>query len=358
MPMHIPTPEELAFARAQRVGRLATITPDGRPAVVPVCFTIVDSERGPEIVSVLDAKPKQVAVTDLGRVRNILVDPRVCLTVDRYSEDWTALAWVQLHGRAAVLDGGSDDALDAIEALRDEYPQYRSMPLADAPVIAIGELTATSWSWTGSLQSGAPRADDLDSVVRGRRSVRSFLPERVPAPVIRSAIEAAGWAPSPHGRQPWRFVVVERPERRAGLAEAMAATWDAQLRLDGQDDEIVHIRLEKSRQRLIEAPVLVVPCLYLADLDVYPDVERQAAEEVMAIQSLGSAIQNFLLTIYAAGFDAGWMCAPLFCQDVVRAELGLDDALIPHALLPVGRSAKDPVRRPRLPVDDLIVRWD
>jgi F420 biosynthesis protein FbiB-like protein len=216
-------------------------------------------------------------------------------------------------------------------------------------------LGVTSWSALGSLVG---RPDDLMSVVRGRRSVRSFTSDPVPAQVVRSAIEVAGWAPSPHGRQPWRFAVVERPERRAGLAEAMAATWDEQLRLDGQDEEIVRVRLEKSKQRLIEAPVLVIPCLLLAELDIYPDPDRQAAEEIMAIQSLGSAVQNLLLSIYAAGFDAGWMCAPLFCPEVVRDYLGLDERLTPHALLPVGKAAKDPVRRPRRPVDELIVDWN
>ncbi len=202
------------------------------------------------------------------------------------------------------------------------------------------------------------RRGDLAAVMRGRRSVRAFLPEPVPGEVVRTAIELAGWAPSPHGRQPWRFAVVEKPERRAGLAEAMAATWDEQLRLDGQDEAIVRIRLEKSKRRLIEAPVLVIPCLYLADLDVYPDDDRQEAERIMAIQSIGAAIQNFLLSIYADGYDAGWMCAPLFCPDLVRDYLGLDGGLIPHALLPVGKAARNPVRRPRMPVDALIAQWE
>ena len=204
----------------------------------------------------------------------------------------------------------------------------------------------------------AERPLDLAGVIRGRRSVRAFLTEPAPPEVVRDAIELAGWAPSPHGRQPWRFAVVERLERRMGLAAAMAASWDEQLRLDGQEDAIVQIRLEKSKRRLIDAPVLVIPCLYLADLDVYPDADRQEAERIMAIQSIGAAIQNFLLSIYAAGYDAGWMCAPLFCPDLVRAYLGLGSQLIPHALLPVGKAAKDPVRRPRLPVDGLIAQWE
>lgn len=187
--------------------------------------------------------------------------------------------------------------------------------------------------------------------------MRAFERRPVPRAIVEAAIEAAGWAPSPHGRQPWRFAVVESAERRHALAEAMAASWRTQLELDGQDEATVGIRLAKSRQRLDDAPVLIVACLYLADLDVYPDPDRQAAEATMAIQSLGAAVQNLLLAIYAAGLDAGWMCAPLFCPEIVRDTLALDAHLIPHALIPMGWAAKDPVRRPRLPLDDLIVAW-
>jgi coenzyme F420-0:L-glutamate ligase/coenzyme F420-1:gamma-L-glutamate ligase len=355
VPQHEPATEELEYLRRHRVGRLVTVPPVGVPSAVPCCFAVIERDGAPVIVSVLDRKPKSVPVRQLQRVRNIQANPRVSLLVDDYSEDWTQLGFVLVHGIAQVLDGGSEAAREAIAVLREKYPQYRGMDLDEAPVIEIGRLRVSSWSAAGALDG---RPDDLASVLRGRRSVRSFLPDPVPAEVVRGAIEAAGWAPSPHGRQPWRFAVVERPERRAGLADAMAATWDEQLRLDGQDEEIVRIRLEKSKQRLIEAPVLVIPCLFLANLDVYPDADRQAAEELMAIQSLGSAVQNFLLTIYASGFDAGWMCAPLFCPDVVRAYLGLDERFTPHALLPVGKAAKEPVRRPRRPVDELIVEWD
>ena len=351
----VPTADDLTFAQRHRVGRLATVSAAGQPVMVPCCFAVMERDGAPVVVSVLDAKPKSVDARNLARVRNIEANPAACLTVDDYAEDWNQLRFVQLRGHARVLDGRSSDAESAIAVLRDKYPQYRSMDLDGAPVIEIGDLSAFSWSASGSRDG---RPDDLHSVIQGRRSVRAFLPEPVPADVVRTAIDAAGWAPSPHGRQPWRFAVVESANRRGGLAEAMAATWDTQLRLDGQDEEIVRIRLEKSKQRLIEAPVLVIPCLYLADLDVYPDPDRQEAERIMAIQSIGSAIQNFLLSIYASGFDAGWMCAPLFCPEVVAGYLGLAEGLLPHALLPVGKAAKDPVRRPRMPVDDLITQWE
>jgi nitroreductase len=106
---------------------------------------------------------------------------------------------------------------------------------------------------------------------------------------------------------------------------------------------------------MLEAPALVIVCLYTGDLERYPDPQRAAAERTMAVQSLGAAVQNMLLAAYANGVDAGWMCAPLFCPEVVVAALDLDPALTPHAMLTLGHAAADPRRRPRRAAADLTV---
>jgi coenzyme F420-0:L-glutamate ligase/coenzyme F420-1:gamma-L-glutamate ligase len=199
---------------------------------------------------------------------------------------------------------------------------------------------------------------DLTAIIQGRRSVRRYQDQPVPRAALLELLEAAGWAPSPHGRQPWRFAVLTRDAPKRALAQAMGEEWRHQLALDGQDQQLIQLRFEKSRQRIIQAPAIVIPCLYLADLDVYPDDDRNAAEATMAIQSLGCAVQNMLLTAYALGLDSGWMCAPLFCPEVVVAALDLDPALVPHALITIGYAAADPVRRERLPLEQLIVRFD
>jgi F420 biosynthesis protein FbiB-like protein len=173
--------------------------------------------------------------------------------------------------------------------------------------------------------------------------------------VIEQVLEAARWAPSPHGRQPWRFAVLTRAAAKERLVAAMGAEWQRNLEMDQEPAGVVAARLEKSRERMLRAPALIIPCLYLAELDTYPDAERQAAEATMAVQSLGAAIQNLLLAAFALGLDGGWMCAPLFCPEVVRDALGLDVGLIPHALITLGFAAQDPVRRPRRPLGELIV---
>jgi coenzyme F420-0:L-glutamate ligase/coenzyme F420-1:gamma-L-glutamate ligase len=202
------------------------------------------------------------------------------------------------------------------------------------------------------------RTDTLATLLRSRRSVRKFQDRPVARELVEQIIEAARWAPSPHGRQPWRFAVLTTQELKLQLADQMGSTWQQNLQMDGQDAEIVNIRLEKSRQRILNAPVIIIPCLYLEDLDYYPDERRQADEKTMAIQSIGAAIQNMLLMAYDLGLDAGWMCAPLFCPEVVCKALDLDPRLIPQALITIGYAAADPQRRERLPLSSLIVRFD
>ena len=202
------------------------------------------------------------------------------------------------------------------------------------------------------------RSQDLPALLRGRRSVRQYQQRAVTREQIEQILEAARWAPSPHGRQPWRFAVLTRQELKQRLADRMGETWQRNLEMDGQDQKIVALRLEKSRQRILTAPALIMPCLYLEDLDRYPDEQRQADETTMAIQSIGAAIQNMLLMAYDLGLDGGWMCAPLFCPEIACEALDLDPRLIPQALISIGYAAADPKRRERLPLEQLIVRFD
>jgi len=78
----------------------------------------------------------------------------------------------------------------------------------------------------------------------------------------------------------------------------------------------------------------------------------------MAIQSLGAAVENMMLAAWSLGLDSGWMCAPLFCPEVVCAALDLDTSLIPHALITLGYLGAEPKRREHRPIEALIARWD
>ena len=344
--------EQTAFLVRRRVARLATADATGKPHAVPVCFAVAPTS----ILIALDEKPKGVPVTDLKRVKNILENPEVALISDHYAEDWSLLAFVMVRGRARLLEPDTEEHAAAVRLLRGKYHQYEAMRIEDNPVIAIRPEKAVSW---GSLDGPAPHETRLLDTIHGRRSVRRYLSKEVPEEIVEQVLEAARWAPSPHGRQPWRFAVLRRALIKERLADAMGEEWRANLEMDGQSAEIVERRLEGSRRRLMDAPVLVLLCLYLEDLDQYPDAERQRGETTMAIQSLGAAAQNALLAAYDSGLDAGWMCAPLFCPEKVVEALGLDPKLVPHALLTLGYAEGDPPkRRGRRSLNELVVYSD
>ena len=345
------TPEQTSFLVRQRVARLATVSGSGEPHAIPVCFAF----DGRLIYIALDEKPKDVPPTRLKRVRNILENPKVALIADRYSEDWDLLAFVMVRGRAELVELGTEEHAAAVRLLRGKYHQYEQMRIEENPVISIHPERGASWGALDALESAEP----VMAAVRGRRSVRRYLDREVPEEAVETVLEAARWAPSPHGRQPWRFAVLTREESKTRLADAMGEEWRSNLEMDGQSAEVVERRLEGSRLRLLSAPVVVLLCLYLEDLDVYPDAERQQSETMMAVQSLGAAAQNALLAAYSIGLDAGWMCAPLFCPEKVTAALGLAPNLVPHALLTLGYADRDPPkRRSRRSLDALVIYRD
>jgi len=197
----------------------------------------------------------------------------------------------------------------------------------------------------------------FERMLRERRSVRRFRDEPIDPAIVDRVLEAGLWAPSPHGTQPWRFVVITQLANRELLADAMAESWRHNLEMDQEPVEVIEGRLAGSRRRLIEAPVLIIICLYTGDADRYPDPDRAESERTMAIQSLGACVENMLLSAYANGIDAGWMCAPLFCPDIVVAALDLDPTLTPHGLIAMGHAAANPKRRARRSLDTLVV-WD
>lgn len=342
---------ESAFLASQRVARLSTVDERGQPFIVPICFAYIDGM----LYSALDEKPKHGDPRNLKRVRNILTNPNVAVLVDRYTENWSALAFLMVRGTASLVEPGCEEHTQAVGALRAKYQQYQRMDIQSRPVIRIRLERTSSW---GDLERQPDNRAEVLQLMSGRHSVRWYTDEPVTSDQVRTILEAGGWAPSPHGRQPWRFALITEPGTRHKLAEAMALEWDRQLRMDGQPEEIVQRRLQRSRDRLLRAPMIVILCLYLEDLDVYPDPDRQWAEETMAVQSLGACAENMLLAAHAIGLEGGWMCAPLFCPDVVREALGLQDSLIPHALLTFGYPQVHPPRRERFPLNELVAFSD
>ncbi|BCJ39966.1 PPOX class F420-dependent oxidoreductase [Actinoplanes ianthinogenes] len=114
-----------------RVARLATVTPDGAPHLVPIVFALA----GDVIHTAVDGKPKRHR--RLRRLANIEHEPRVSVLADHYADDWSELWWVRADGLATITD-------EPEPALLARYPQYATQP-PPGPFLRVEVTRWTAW---------------------------------------------------------------------------------------------------------------------------------------------------------------------------------------------------------------------
>lgn len=118
---------------AARHGVLATLHEGRGTDAVPVVFAV---DRPRIVIPVDRVKPKRSF--RLQRLENLEKDPRCCLLIENYSDDWEALWWVRVHanGRQIAL---SDELAGLLSAKYDGYADPDT--LAGAVVLLAESVT-------------------------------------------------------------------------------------------------------------------------------------------------------------------------------------------------------------------------
>lgn len=125
----------------------------------------------------------------------------------------------------------------------------------------------------------------------------------------------------------------------------MAADFERDLARDGLPQEKIDAQIKRSRERITSAPVAILLCLDMSEMDVYPDQKRREAERTMAIQSVAAAGLQLLLAVYAEGLGGVWACWPLFAQDVICRTLNLSTLWEPQAMFFIGYTSDTPKKK-------------
>ncbi len=102
------TPAEIAYLQSQRLGRLATVSPDGQPHVVPVGFRYNPATDTIDIGGHDFARRK--------KYRDVQRNPRVAFVVDdiRSVNPWMVRG-IEIRGEAEVLETGGQDILPGFD---------------------------------------------------------------------------------------------------------------------------------------------------------------------------------------------------------------------------------------------------
>jgi nitroreductase len=167
---------------------------------------------------------------------------------------------------------------------------------------------------------------DVLEAIKGRRSIRAFKNQDVPAEIVEELVDAARWAPSAGNIQPWEFIIVQKPRIKRRLVEvALGQTF------------------------IEEAPVVIVVCV---------DEERSSqgygvrGKTLYCIQDTAAAIQNIHLTAYSLGLGTCWVGA--FREEETRKILKIPRGIRPVAIIPVGYSAEAPTPRMRKSISQIV----
>jgi len=196
---------------------------------------------------------------------------------------------------------------------------------------------------------------EFEALANSRKSVREFSDAPLELELVDRLLSTACQAPSAHNRQPWRFAVLWEFDARDKLARAMGEKLRADRLSDGEDPHEIKKDVERSWNRITGAPVAILVCLTMEDMDKYPDRERRRAEFRMAVQGIAMAGENLLLAAHAHGLGACWMCAPLFAQEVVIAALDLPSSWEPQGLVLLGWPAGPGRAQARRPLEEVAV---
>lgn len=202
---------------------------------------------------------------------------------------------------------------------------------------------------------------ELLKVMEARRSIRKFKTDPVPDESIKELINAGKLAPSGTNIQPTRYVIIKSEDARAKLMECTPLPFVAKAPVIIAcciDNEAVGTTQSRVKE-LREAKAFVDTPLE-KELD-YTDTtnKRKNTMDLAAVKaylSLNAAIAIDHITLRAVDLGLGSCWIMMFDREKVKNLLGLGDRYETIALIPIGYPDQDPGPRPRLAIEELLLK--
>ena len=206
--------------------------------------------------------------------------------------------------------------------------------------------------------------NELKSLIKSRRSIRKFMPDKISEADIKEIIESAVNAPSACNSQCWHFIAVQDTALKEKLAEA-CEDFIKEFYADADySDNVISGRI-KQITFFKNAPLVIFAFLTHMDYhdprvtDYYAKkgfTQRQMTEMLgyPDILSVGAAIQNMLLTIHDKGLGACWMNDPAAAEKNICKVLNVPEDYRLMSVIPVGKPAYAPKEKTMKPLEEVL----
>ena len=192
---------------------------------------------------------------------------------------------------------------------------------------------------------------DVFEAMETCRAMRYLKPDPVPEETIRKLIHAATRASSPRNSQPWAFVVLQAPDVKARLGQALREVMTPVIaRLAAKETDPVGERTYAGVSQLLETFERVPVYVFVCGVSSGPDPELVGA-------AVYPAAQNLIVAARALGLGTTFTTFHTMIEPTVRAALALPDEVSLGVMVALGwpDRAFGPVRRK--PLDD-VLHWD
>lgn len=208
---------------------------------------------------------------------------------------------------------------------------------------------------------------ELERLIKGRRSIRQWRKEDVSDELLRKAVELATWAPNGGNYQGWHYIVVRNKGVIVKMADAVQsvadkiASWPEAV--SWQEDIKRHQR-NGSLFRNAQACIGVFASEYQGPMDkvlIARESFDNEAKQILAfrrtaptaIQSAAAAVTTMLLVFHQMGLGALWLVSPIQAKKEIEAILKVPANLSLICLVAVGYPDESPVKD-RRPLDQVL----
>lgn len=147
--------------------------------------------------------------------------------------------------------------------------------------------------------------------------------------------------------------MLQEASAKKHLSDSMALEFQKDLEKDNLAKNEIEKRVNKSRDRINGAPIVVILCVDMSEMDSYPDETRRKAEYIIATQSAANAGMQLLLAAHAEGLGGVWVCSPMFAQKTVQTTLNISPNWEPQAMFLLGYPEEIPEARERKKLDEV-----